>query len=255
LKASSREDQGLKLFLTPNKKIVNARVDSSLSFTIHSPYELPGSYDLIHTTLFDFGFDLDVFITPEIIRTDENLRTLDPTERGCYFPGERKLEYFQIYTRKNCEFECFSRALNDSEIHCVSYYAVRDNVTEVCDYREELKLRRLTMIWSASNCQCLDECDSLKYKTEVISHSLINKSEATLEFKFKDIGIVPLLRYQPFTFSDFLAQSGGILGLIAGISMLSIVELCYFLSLRWIVNGCRWFKRKLSRNFESVEDN
>jgi acid-sensing ion channel, other len=199
---------------------------------------------LIHTTLFDYGFDFEILITPEIIRTDDTLRTLTPTERGCYFPDERKLEYFQVYTRKNCEFECFSKTLNEAEIHCVPYYAVRDNVTEVCDYRKYLGLKRLTMMASKSDCHCLDECNSLRYKTEIISHSLINKSEATLEFKFKDFDVVPLRRYHTFTFSDFLAQSGGILGLIAGISMLSIVELCYFLSLRWIVNCWRFLKRK-----------
>jgi acid-sensing ion channel, other len=244
LKASSREGQGLKLFLTPNKNI-DQKVASSLSFTIHSPHELPGSYDLFHYILFDYGFDFEILITPEITRTDDTLRSLVPAKRGCYFPGERKLEYFQVYSRRNCEFECYSKAVNEAEIHCVPYYAVRDNDTEVCDYRKDYELKRLTLMGAGRNCHCLDECDSIRYKTEIISHSLINKSEATLEFKFKNIGVVPLRRYQTFTFSDFLAQSGGILGLLAGISMLSVVEICYFLSLRWIVNCWRLLKRKL----------
>jgi acid-sensing ion channel, other len=228
-------------------------IESAPSFTIHSPHELPGSYDLIHTTFFDYGFDLEILIMPEIIRTDDTLRTLNPTERGCYFAGERKLEYFQRYTRNNCEFECFSKALNEAEIQCVPFYAVRDNVSEICDYRNDLKLKHLTMKGVGSNCDCLDECNLLRFKTEIISHSRINKSESTLEFKIKDINVVPLRRYHTFTFSDFLAQSGGILGLIAGISILSIVELSYFLSLRWIVNCWRWLKRKTKRNFKSVE--
>jgi amiloride-sensitive sodium channel len=105
-----------------------------------------------------------------------------------------------------------------------------------------------------TNCECLDACDSIKYDVQIIAHTVkeynetLDRNQAytdvTLNFKFKDIDIVPLRRYLPFTFTDFLAQSGGMLGLFAGISVLSLVELMYFMTIRWMVNLWRWKKRR-----------
>jgi acid-sensing ion channel, other len=209
---------------------------------VHSPFELPGSYDVIDIFIFDFGFELEVLITPEIIRTDEDLRSYKPEKRGCYFEHERKLKYFQVYTRRNCEFECFKDNLNnDPLLNCTPYFVVRDESEVVCDYRQEVASRQqsLRALRDIAKCGCLDECNSIKYKLDIIAHNIKNETETTFDFKFKDVNIVPFRRYQPFTFSDFLAQSGGMLGLFAGISVLSIFELWYFWSLRWIVNLCR----------------
>jgi acid-sensing ion channel, other len=105
------------------------------------------------------------------------------------------------------------------------------------------------------NCDCLEECDLVKYNFEITSKNLKPTndtledkdafSEALLEFKFKDVDVLPLRRYQPFTFSDFLAQSGGMMGLFAGISALSIIELVYFMTMRWMTNLWRWIVNKL----------
>jgi hypothetical protein len=103
---------------------------------------------------------------------------------------------------------------------------IRDNNTEVCDYRKELEVKRQTFsaLRDITKCGCLNQCNSVNYKFEVIAHKLLNESEATIEFKFKDVDIVPLRRYRPFSLSEFLAQSGGMLGVFAGISMFSIFE-------------------------------
>jgi amiloride-sensitive sodium channel len=53
---------------------------------------------------------LNVWIVPEIIQADEDLRSFDPDERKCYFEDERKLNYFKVYTQRNCESECLSFA-------------------------------------------------------------------------------------------------------------------------------------------------
>jgi acid-sensing ion channel, other len=243
LKTLTKPGNGLKLSIQLNKNLNSMEICTTPSFTVHSPYELPGISDSTDILKFDFGFELEVLITPEIIRTDEALRSYDPKERGCYFPGERRLKFFKVYTRRNCEFECFSDKLkNDLKLNCTPYYVVRDETTVICDFRQELLSRQQSYyaLRDVIKCNCLDECNSIKYNIEIFQHNLLNNSEATMEFKFKDVDIVPLRRYQPFTFSEFLAQSGGMLGLFAGISMLSIVELCYFLSLRWIVNCWRW---------------
>jgi hypothetical protein len=90
------------------------------------------------------------------------------------------------------------------------------------------------------------EINTQHFKTSVVNFSELERfiyREAVFEFKFKDVDVVPLRRYQPFTVSEFLAQSGGMMGLFAGISALSIIELFYFLTLRLFVNFWRWFKQ------------
>jgi acid-sensing ion channel, other len=240
---ATRQDSGLKLSLFQNLTYYNEDICDFPSFLIHSPFELPGSYENSDRYKFDFGFDLQVLITPEIITTDDDLRSIEPRQRGCYFEGERKLEFFKVYTKMNCEFECFSSIMRSyRELNCTQYFAVRDEDMEMCDYRDEVYCQGKSyngMRDKRDKCDCLDECNSIKYTTEVIAHKIENKHEASFEFKFKDVDIVPLKRYQLFTFSEFLAQAGGMMGLFAGISVLSIVEIFYFLSLRWMTNCCK----------------
>jgi acid-sensing ion channel, other len=65
------------------------------------------------------------------------------------------------------------------------------------------------------------------------------KDEVVLNFRFKDNEFVQQRRYQPFTFVEFLAQSGGLLGLFVGASALSVVELFYFFLMRNVSNLIR----------------
>jgi amiloride-sensitive sodium channel len=204
------------------------------TFLVHSPFELPGSYEVEDLFTFDYGFDFQVLITPELVQTDESLRSFSPEKRGCYFEGERKLEYFKVYTKRNCEFECYSEIMRSYlQLNCTPYYAVRDNSMEVCDYRREIFVQRLSYdaMREKEKCNCLDECNSIKYSVEVIPLRLKFRTQGSFEFKFKDTDIVPLLRYIPLTSSEFLAQSGGLMGLFAGNSVLSVFEVFYFASL------------------------
>jgi Amiloride-sensitive sodium channel len=70
---------------------------------------------------------------------------------------------------------------------------------------------------------------------EIVPHTLADYNislerrqvdiDVTLNFRFKDVNVVAMRRYQPLTFVEFLAQSGGMMGLFAGISALSIIEI------------------------------
>jgi acid-sensing ion channel, other len=260
---ATRLQSGLKLMLSTNEKLREIDTCNMPSFLVHSPYELPGSYDssdryeISSDINFGFGFDLQVLITPEIISTDESLKSFDPETRGCYFEGEKKLEFFKIYTRRNCEFECFGKTMRSfRDVNCTQYFLPRSDEMQLCDYRKEVYAQVATYdaLRKKDNCGCLDECNSIKYKTEVIAHKIENKHEASFEFKFKDVDIVPLKRYQLFTFSEFLAQAGGMMGLFAGISVLSIVEIFYFLSLRWMMDFWMVLKQRFGKwRVEKVE--
>jgi acid-sensing ion channel, other len=262
LKSSQQNGQGLTININRNNGINFWEICGQDSFMVHSPYEYPGNFDAIDMILFDFGYDFEVLIIPEIIRTDADLKSYEPKKRGCFFEGEKKLKYFKVYTRRNCESECLADKLQFIPlINCTPFYMVRSDSMNYCDYRNEYRLTGI--IYTIQNrkrlnCFCLDECDSIKYRLEIQATkrykynntlgSFRGYTESLFEFKFKDVNVVPLRRYQSFTFSEFLAQSGGMMGLFAGISALSIIELVYFWSLRWMVNVWRWIRKRCCKS-------
>ncbi|KAG5667939.1 hypothetical protein PVAND_015904 [Polypedilum vanderplanki] len=80
-------------------------------------------------------------------------------------------------------------------------------------------------------CECLDRCDDIKYNFEVFETKYkrnFDYGEMKLNFYYKYETFLPLVRHQSITFDEFLGQAGGLLGLFAGISFLSIFELIYF---------------------------
>lgn len=90
-------------------------------------------------------------------------------------------------------------------------------------------------------CKCLPACNTIEYKIQIIVKtykkvSSYKPSEAGFEFRYGDSEYFPLIRYQEFSTKDYLSYVGGLLGLFAGISVLSIVETFYFFTLRVFVN-------------------
>lgn len=62
------------------------------------------------------------------------------------------------------------------------------------------------------------------------------KNVAQLSFKFSDETFNPMRRIRLFTVNDFFSYVGGVLGLFAGISVLSFFEIFYFFTLRVVSN-------------------
>jgi hypothetical protein len=53
-----------------------------------------------------------------------------------------------------------------------------------------------------------------------------------INFKWREKEFNPIRLYRQFTVKDFCSQVGGLLGLFAGISVLSLVEFIYFFTIR-----------------------
>lgn len=95
-------------------------------------------------------------------------------------------------------------------------------------------------------CNCLSSCNSIEYKINFFeelhktNYSEDYYSYVTIMFKYKDSEYFPLIRYQEFKTKDFLSYFGGLLGLFAGISLLSVIEIIYFFTVRLITNVIRY---------------
>lgn len=98
---------GLNVILKILHENIDKLCDGALNgfrITFHTPFEFP------HFTKLQYYISpkraADFLITPKVILPSPALRTYDPNERQCYFPSERTLKFFKIYTQGNCQLEC-----------------------------------------------------------------------------------------------------------------------------------------------------
>lgn len=84
----------------------------------------------------------------------------------------------------------------------------------------------------------------MKYSTlSVFSSKCVSIDQSLVDIFFKTHEVTTLKRSEMYKLSDFLAIGGGLLGLFLGVSLLSIVELIYFFTLRLF-----WNIRQLKAN-------
>lgn len=146
---------------------------------IHSPEELPVR---IGHHFFHGKFDRAYYkVVTELKNIDRTLESWTPQKRHCFIDGEKKLIFFKIYTKANCENECLSRAALE-KCGCVPFYMIRkfavgsirfltlklpgsphDRICGVFDRNCYSLIERDFDV--SSNCQCFDRCGSVRYST------------------------------------------------------------------------------------------
>ncbi|XP_017063341.1 pickpocket protein 28 [Drosophila eugracilis] len=234
----------------------------------------PGDVAQVSKQYFRIPFDQEVLISirPKIITTSDGLKHYEPNRRQCYFQKERELRYFNIYSQSNCELECLAN-FTLTKCGCVKFSMPRNVNMPVCgdaslkcynQAEDELLLREFTqgLVNAGENtrgeteCNCLPSCTSIAYEAEISQADFDYKTVAnreTTESKeeqkkrqemkmsrvsifFKEAQFLTSRRSELYGTTDFLANCGGLLGLFMGVSMLSIVELVYFCTVRLISN-------------------
>ncbi|XP_031635400.1 pickpocket protein 28-like [Contarinia nasturtii] len=213
--------------------------------SLHAPHELPLLPD-------DFLFvpiqrDIFVSIKPNQFSTMQELRGYTPTRRGCFFNTERELRFFKSYTQSSCELECLSN-LTKTNCGCVKFSMPRDKSTKICtifDIHCYIKTFDDYSRNSYNECNCLPDCATLTYDFEVsqgrssyttseISTSGTSSDDVNskLFVTFKEQHFIGKVRMAKYSYSGFIANCGGLFGLFMGISVLSVVELVYYFTLR-----------------------
>lgn len=69
---------------------------------------------------------------------------------------------------------------------------------------------------------------------------------------FKDDDFIFSKRSELYNFTDFIANFGGILGLFLGVSLLSIVEIIYFIAFRKLDDDTEMVSRRQSINSDNT---
>lgn len=249
----TRSDKKLELIVQLNKQkefydwsLVLCR---GISFMIHSPDYLARFADKVAFIFTAPNTIFHVKVTPEIVRTDPDLLKLPLSARECYKENEKSLKFFKIYTQRNCEIECITN-YTYSQCGCVGLVHATmveegiDNCFDSDDYdccnKAVAELVGGDTFSIERNCSCLPTCDSVSYNIEYLTEvDTENEEMATISVRMDMDEIVLYRRYQQFTFSDVVSYVGGLLGLFAGISMLSLVEIFYFFTIRLGMNFCR----------------
>lgn len=205
----------------------------------------------------------NINVKPNMITTSSTLKGYSPLRRQCYFDGERELQFYKVYTQSNCEMECIAN-YTLRKCGCVKFSMPRYNSTEICsladfDCHEQVEddlfedmndnLDSTDNRSTNENCNCLPACTSIQYDVE--SSQIEFNSQKVLQFiekkesdkvqnytftilaiYFKEAQFINSKRSELYGWRDFVANCGGILGLFLGMSLVSIVEIFYYLTLR-----------------------
>ncbi|KAG5683748.1 hypothetical protein PVAND_013013 [Polypedilum vanderplanki] len=230
---------------------------------LHSPVETP--------KMANFGFfiapgqETKVVITPRISEASDLIRNVPMLQRQCVFDNENNLSYYNIYSKKNCESECISKYMQH-ECNCTLYYMPRrfDIESKVCSRMEASCYESVTYrIQSTTNndltcSHCLPACFEINYGREISSCPLGTGSFQTVEPLLKtynasyikdNLAVVHIslndnaysgnTKNELIGFTEFLSNTGGLLGLFMGFSVISLMEIIYFLTLRPYCAGKR----------------
>ncbi|XP_050090826.1 pickpocket protein 28-like [Anopheles aquasalis] len=231
--------------------------------TIHPPDEFPRLTEY-HIRVPPMQA-VSIIVKPRLLTSQKSLRQYPVAKRQCYFAGERNLRFFRVYNEQNCEFECLTN-FTLRTCGCVTFAMPRTNTTPVCG-AEDVRCYRnaatnmmelgATMMATESIeiCECLPACTTIKYDVE-ISNDMLNLERMLASMIHKDPDreyLEPMLLYVYFkdnkflyrkrvaytTFNGELASFGGILALLAGMSLTSLAELVYFMVVRPL---CHWLR-------------
>lgn len=241
------ENDGLSITLKRNPAIDYTDACLGLRFAVHNVDEMIADFDSDLVEI-KHGMTLDVLITPEVMETDEDLRSFSVSERQCYMEGERKLKFFKKYSVRNCEMECLS-SFTFKKCGCVPFYVVRNSTLPICGVDNnnmtscipqaaiEVKVKEEAEI--KKNCNCLPTCNTLTYKLEYFYNEIKYSDDVdkiTINFRFKNGDYMPQRRFRQLTALGLMAESAGLLGLYCGVSILTFIELFYFFTLRPATN-------------------
>ncbi|KAK3911814.1 Pickpocket protein 28 [Frankliniella fusca] len=241
---------------------------------LHNPAEIPRIGQQYFRA--PLNQEVVVVVKPSMMTTSEGLREYEPSRRQCYFPYERHLRYFQVYTQKNCELEC-STNYTMRMCNCTAFYMPRSNDIPICGsgssnclknateglvlHEIEKELERQKGKTSSDDCHCLPACTSLEYDAQTSQADFdwenvfqayrtpVNElgeglALARVSIYFKDTQFITSRRSELYGQTDFLANCGGLLGLFSGFSLISLIEILYYLSIRLWCNVHRAHQRR-----------
>ncbi|XP_037941630.1 pickpocket protein 28, partial [Teleopsis dalmanni] len=243
--------------------MLNAEIDeytcsstngAGFKVSLHNPIETPHIKETGLTI--PIGYETRVRI--DAVRTEavESIRSIAIDSRQCLFKNEVELLYYKYYTRRHCESECQSQYVYEN-CNCIPYNLplVYSNST-ICTAKESFCVKDAELVWMVQTnitcrSKCLPSCFDLSFIADTFSSPLakrnylipsvilrnMNKTNVTeniaiLHFYYRESVFYGELRNIYIGLTEFLSNTGGIMGLFMGFGFISIAEIVYFTFLR-----------------------
>lgn len=182
----SGENGGLKFEIW--RKFSEVKESTNFNKGFKMVVHLPGDVPQFDKQYYRFPLEKSatLVLRPSLIDTEKHLQSINFKTRQCYFDHEKNLQFFNNYTRSNCQLECLAQR-TQKHCGCIHYSMPRLKGDLLCDKNqsacfEEAKklLMKENMEESLSTsetyddrgelaCGCLPACTSLQYEGE-ISH-------------------------------------------------------------------------------------
>lgn len=141
-------------------------------FFVHRPSEI--ITPLNRKNPIKFQSENDITLTAKSLRVSEKLRDFSPHNRECYFKDERKLQFFNTYSKLHCEFECMTNYIIE-KCKCVKFSMPRNDSMKICNFAQESDCYSEEMLKFPMNhmtktpCDCYPACNNIIYESQIKS--------------------------------------------------------------------------------------
>uniref|UniRef100_A0A182UUX0 Uncharacterized protein n=1 Tax=Anopheles merus TaxID=30066 RepID=A0A182UUX0_ANOME len=226
-------------YMAPTKSYYGAEV------YIHDSSDFPSDADFEHVA--QPGWDVVMSVIPLPIESSTTMNQVPESMRKCFLPEESRTNGSDSFNLNVCMAECRLRTILKL-CHCVPFYYA--DLSRMYGYFYSLRTDdtldpELNDVEFGMDCDCKPPCSVLNYNVQTIVSQRTSKSfmsanfggrnvsmYATLNVHFKDIYCVKYKRDAYMTWDSLVATFGGIFGLCMGGSVLSIVELVYYFTIK-----------------------
>ncbi|XP_019890716.2 pickpocket protein 28-like isoform X1 [Musca domestica] len=241
--------------------ILNAEVDeyycsssSSAGFKINLASPVVRSLMKEDGIIVPLGAETSFRIDAQITESSPAIRSINRRRRQCVFLDEEPLVFYRYYTKTHCENECLSIYFID-KCGCIPFYLpiISPNAT-ICNMSRHFCIEHAKLAHNPFG-RCMSRCQTSCFELRFLPHTFssplavhnytvksnlltawpkeeVQRNIAVVHFYFRESVIHSELKNVYIGFTEFLSNSGGILGLFMGFSFISVAEIVYFLLLR-----------------------
>jgi amiloride-sensitive sodium channel len=142
---------------------------SGYNYFIHLPNEMPSVLNLRY--FLQYHEHRHIYLSAKVTKFNEKLWKYPADSRKCYHNDERKLQFFKIYTKFNCNYECMIN-YTLSTCGCVIFSMPRTNTTPVCDLDRTICSHDAAREYAVKvqkdviPCKCYQPCSDIEYKMD-----------------------------------------------------------------------------------------
>ncbi|XP_025406783.1 pickpocket protein 28-like [Sipha flava] len=238
--------------LTPSCNFLNAlcygRVENLpriIKYYVHYPKEVPDIQDKYYS-VFE-NMERDTTFTFWEMTSASGLRRLKPSQRQCRFMDEPMDSTIPVYSYNTCRMIC-RRKLALEKCGCTPHFYPYPGKMKVCDVKglyclsfHKTLLMSLEHDGTPINCNCLMQCEEVKLfldKNSERTWSYPVPWDIRFRWAVDKYSKTRLRRDVIYSFEDLLVSLGGTASFFLGCSVLSFVEIGYYVTLRlyWFVN-------------------